>query len=42
MDETVALPAFLLDMLPQGHARVKLEEILQVNPDTDAISAIPV
>jgi serine/threonine-protein kinase HipA len=29
-------PAFLLDMLPQGHARVKLAEVLQVNPETDA------
>jgi serine/threonine-protein kinase HipA len=29
-------PAFLLDMLPQGHARVKLAQVLQVNPDTDA------
>jgi serine/threonine-protein kinase HipA len=29
-------PAFLLDILPQGHARVKLAQVLQVNPDTDA------
>jgi serine/threonine-protein kinase HipA len=29
-------PAFLLDILPQGHARVKLAQVLPVNPDTDA------
>lgn len=29
-------PAFLLDMLPQGHARLKLAEVLQLNPDSDA------
>src|ERR1700735_237062 len=29
-------PAFLLDLLPQGHMRIKLAEVLALDPNSDS------